>query len=864
MSVFLERDTELEVLRGAVEAATHSQGSVVVIAGEAGIGKTSLVRAWRETVPAGTRFSVGLCDDFLTSRTLGPFHDIAREAAGAVGEAVERADVSALLAAVLAALDHPLHATVVVLEDVHWADEATLDVVRYVGRRIAGRRGVLAITYRDDEVGPDHPLAGVLGVLPSEAVHRVRPRPLSAAAVSLMTASTPLDPGAVLRLTAGNPFFVAELTKDPQGVPTSVATSVLSRLRSLPASVRGAVELLSVAPRPVSLGLLSDLVSDVAVLGEAERRGLVEVEAGHARFRHDLTRQAVLDSLPATTRQSHHDAMLSRLLDGDVDEEAVLHHAVAVGRGDVVVRHGSTAAARAYGAGSHREASRHQQHVLAHADLIDADTRAQLLEEHAWSQYHLHRVPLAVAAARAAVELRRGAGEPAAHARALCTLSRMEYLDNQPAAASAAAEEAVATAEATADAEVLAEARLARASLSSLLDRQAEARDEARQVLAVAVELGRSDLEAIALNCLGTCAPALGEPPEVSTRHFIDAVTVARRSGHLEAAARAYSNLVSDLVWYSQPDLQRWYDEAIAFTSDHDFPSFRFNIVALRCRHLIAQGRWAEAEATLRELLDGVREPGVLELVARQTLARLLVRRGSPDAATELDRAWQVARRSEAAQYLGQVAVIGVERAYLDGDPAEAERIRAEVTLDELDPFTRGELLCYLARAGAPVTAASGPIAAPWVELLTGDVLAAVEGWADVGNSYERALALLATDDEACLLEALETLDQLGAEPAARLVRNRLRELGVRAIPRGPAPSTRTDPLGLTVRQREVLDLLADGLTNAQIADRLVVSVRTVDHHVSAVLQKVGATTRQEAAVRAASTTPSRPRSSRS
>ena len=90
--------------------------------------------------------------------------------------------------------------------------------------------------------------------------------------------------------------------------------------------------------------------------------------------------------------------------------------------------------------------------------------------------------------------------------------------------------------------------------------------------------------------------------------------------------------------------------------------------------------------------------------------------------------------------------------------------------------------------------------------------------------------------------------DQLGAAPVARLARQRLRTLGVRQVPRGPQPSTRTNPAGLTDRQVEILRLLAEGLTNAEIADRLVVSVRTVDHHVSAVLQKLGVASRREAA----------------
>ncbi|WP_052668607.1 ATP-binding protein [Nitriliruptor alkaliphilus] len=847
-SLILERDAEVDLLRSTLTDADRGHGSVVLIAGEAGIGKSSLVQAWREQAPADVRVWVGLCDDFLTSRTLGPFRDIARHAQGAIADAVGRSDTSAVLDAVLDELDHPLQVTLLVLEDVQWADEATLDVVRYVGRRIAGRRGVIAVTYRDDEVGPEHPLTAVLGVLPSEAVHRVHPRPLSPPAVALLTASTSLDPEAVLRVTAGNPFFVSELARDPAGIPTSVATSVMSRMRSLPADVRAALELLSVVPRPVRTSFLEAVLPDTTVLAAAEQRGLWSIEDDHGRFRHELTRQAVLDALPTSIRRRHHGTVLDRLLDTDADADAILHHAVVVGRGEVIVRYGTIAAAEAYRAGAHREAARHQEHVLAQAHLLDDDARAQLLEEHAWSLYHLHLPPRAVQAARQSVTIRQGVGPADRHARALCTLSRMAYLDNDPAEATAASERAVAVAGTTRDAEALAEARLARASLASLLDRRDAARAELEQVLVNAVELGRSDLESLALNYLGTCGPAPGETRELTADRFVRAIAIAREGGHLEAAGRAYTNLVSELAWHGDDRrLPGWYEEAVAFTSDHDFPSFRFHIRSQGCRHLIAVGRWSEAEATLRQLLEDAPDAGVLELMVLEGLARVLIRSGGPDAADVLDRAWRIAVQSQAAQHTGAVCVLRAEMAFLHGDLQEAQRIGEEAPLAELEPFTRGELLVYLARAGAAVADGCGPAAAPWALVLAGDVLAAAEAWAAVDNHYERALALLATDDEAHLLEAVQVLDRLGAAPAATLVRRRLRELGTRRIPRGPADVTRSDPFGLTARQREVLDLLGEGLTNAQIAERLVVSVRTVDHHVSAVLQKLGVANRQGA-----------------
>jgi DNA-binding CsgD family transcriptional regulator len=159
----------------------------------------------------------------------------------------------------------------------------------------------------------------------------------------------------------------------------------------------------------------------------------------------------------------------------------------------------------------------------------------------------------------------------------------------------------------------------------------------------------------------------------------------------------------------------------------------------------------------------------------------------------------------------------------------------------------RGELLRWLRRCGEPVEPFEG-CPEEFAAGLRGDWRAAAAGWERIGAPYERALELVDSGEVKATLEALAVFDRLGADPAARLARRRLRELGVRQIPRGPQPTTRVNPAGLTDRQVEILRLLSEGLTNAEIAERLVLSVRTVDHHVSAVLQKLGVGGRRDAA----------------
>ncbi|HET9557940.1 MAG TPA: AAA family ATPase, partial [Actinomycetota bacterium] len=279
----LERDAELRRLRETLRGAGQGRGSVVLVSGEAGIGKTVLVRRFAREAAAQARVLVGACDDLVTPRTLGPFRDMARaqDATLALAEAVEP---GAGREAVFAAVHQELagRPTVLVVEDVHWADDATLDVLRYLAWRIPELPCVLVLTYRD-ELGDDHPLRRVLGALPHRQVRRLGLRPLSPGAVEELAGGHGADAAAVLAVTAGNPFFVTEVLANPGvEVPATVRDAVLARLGGLSEPTQRALELLSTVPGQVERWLVERLLGDqLAALDEAERRGMLEADPGH-------------------------------------------------------------------------------------------------------------------------------------------------------------------------------------------------------------------------------------------------------------------------------------------------------------------------------------------------------------------------------------------------------------------------------------------------------------------------------------------------------------------------------------------------------------------------------------------------------
>jgi ATP/maltotriose-dependent transcriptional regulator MalT len=847
MDALLERDGDLEVLQGAVVDAAAGRGSVVVLSGEAGIGKSSLIDAWQhDPGSADARFALGWCDDFLTSRTLGPLHDIARRLGGPVAAAVAALDTGAVLEAVLTELSHPLRPTILVFEDVHWADEATLDVIRYVGRRIDRLRAVLAVTYRDEIVAPDHPLHTVLSVLRGP-VHRLRPRPLSASAVAALTTGLDLDPDDVLRLTGGNPFFVTEVVRDPGHLPASVADAVRGRVHALDAGPRAAIELLAVVPGTADTDLVAALGIGAQDLAAGEAAGVLVVDQRGVRFRHELSRRAVISALPTAIKLANHRAVLEHRLHGS-DDAAILHHAVEAGDGEAVARHGPLAAQAAFRAGAYREAEDFQRHVLVYADLLDPSARAALLEERAWTLYNLHRFDEAVMAGTESVRVCRDLGDPVAIAHALIIASRMYFVANEPHAAIQAVEEAASLLDAHGDEELRAEGLVARATTYALIEEPADlAVALTQQAVETTTGIDRPDLRSLALNYRAVAQCAGGGQPDIAD--FQEAIELALDSGNLELAARAYTNLSFELLLSREPSksVLPVLDEALAFLEDHDFVSHAFDIHARKATIAFTLGRWEEAEEQLRSLRASTDQRGVIDLIALESLSRIALRRGDPDADHLIDTAWSLAKRSGAAPYIGLIGVIRMERAWLRGSPALVPTLLAELPLSRLRPRLRAEALRYATLAGLQVDVPSD-LAEPWASALRGDWRSAVDAWRADQRPYELAVELLASGEPDAMLEALAIFDRLGAAPAARLARGQLREHGVRRIPRGPQAGTREHPAGLTGRQSEVLELLAQGLTNAQIAERLVVSVRTVDHHVAAILQKLGVGSRQEAA----------------
>ena len=854
MTALLERDAELDRLGAALERAAGGSGSVVLVAGEAGIGKTSLVRAFvRRNDGRRARVLLGACDDLLTPRTLGPLRDAARGTAGPLAAALAADDRDAALLTALA--DGGARPTVLVLEDVHWADDATLDVLRYVGRRVAELPAVLVATYRDEEVGPS--LQRVLGALGGPAVHRLAPARLSRSAVARLTGGTAATSAPVYTLTRGNPFFVSEMVAGArEAVPATVVDAVLARVQRLGPAARAALEGLSVVPSAVELPLARALLdgsglADLGALAEIERTGLLEVRAGAVAFRHELARRAVEGALPMGVRMQHHARVLAALRAGpEPDLARVVHHAVAAGDAAAVVAHAPAAARVAHRLGAHAQEAALQEQALAYRERLDPAEEAALWREHAAALFTLDRMPRALDAGREAVRLAEERGDPEPLAEALVGLGLAYWAVLRPAEGLAAVERAVAVLEPVGDGPTHAYALAYLAGLRITVDRDADALEAARAAAAMARRVGAPPLVALARIACGTARLKQGDADGADDLRA-GIAAAASASAHVFAMT-GHILLVQDL-WNAgrHAEAEAQIAAGTAYAQERDLGIYLDHLGAYGHRAQALRGEWDAAEAGLRRLVD-TDETGALRYGLPE-LARLLVRRGADDARTVLERAADRARRADGRYELAPVALAWIELAWLTDRPADARAAVTALAARAAAPgaaWLRADLLRWRRRLGEPVVAFPG-CPPEHAAGLRGDWRAAAAGFAARGMPYERALELADAREVEPMVEALRILDDLGARPAAALVRRRLREGGVVAVPRGPKPTTRANPAGLTERQVEILGMVRGGRTNAEIAATLVLSVRTVDHHVSAVLQKLGVTTRREAAAAA-------------
>lgn len=842
--LLVEREDELATLEAAFAEVSARRGRVALVTAEAGGGKTALIERFCAGRARSTKVLRGACDALVTPRPLGPIHDFAAE----VGpDFVNRLVGDAAPYEVAGALIEELrrHETVLVVEDLHWSDEATLDVLRLLARRIGTGRVLLVLSYRDEALGPRHPVRVMLGELASGlAPVRLELAPLSSEAVAQLARPYDVDARDLYRLTAGNPFFVTEvLASGTDTMPSTVRDAVLARAARLTESARALIDAVAIVPPSVEPWLLEELAGEhVSGLRQAFSSGMLIERQGAIEFRHELGRLAVEQSLEPGRRLALHRRALAALAAhpaGAPDVARLAYHADMAADVEAVLQFAPAAAARAASLGAHREAAGHYARALRFGDGLEGSERAHLLEQRSRACYLSDDIDQAIESAEQALALRRTLGETLEEGRLLCWLAEILWCPGRTRESAEAARRAVTLLETLPPGGELALAYSEQGSPAL-----------GERAVALARELGDTELLVTTLDSLGGLVFADGGKEKLE-----EALALARGAGLHRLVGRVMINLAAGAIGARQYAVAAEYvEDGAEYCSEHGLELYRFYGLAHRARIELDVGRWDEAAETASDVLRIHRASILPRIWGLVVLALARARRGDPGHRDLIEEAWSLAEPTDEMLRMRPVAAARAEIAWLEGDRAGVEaatdRLLARAVESE-DGSAAGELLAWRRHAGIDDADLSVAVPQPYAAELSHDWALSERIWSELGCPYEAALALAGADEEEPLRRALDRLQRLGARPAATIVARRLRGLGVRAVVRGPRQSTLANPAALTAREVDVLRLLSDGLRNAAIAERLFVSPRTVEHHVSAILDKLAVQSRGEAVAEA-------------
>lgn len=842
--VLLDRGAQLQLLAASIEEARRGSGGSVVVRGEAGCGKTSLVRAALADVEDRVRVVWTSCEPLTAPRPLAPIVDAHRQLLG------DRAGDGTRIGPLFEALrDQPV---ALVIEDLHWADDATLDVVTRLAARMAATPSTMLVTFRPSGA---EPLRGVLGQLARTEARYVETPPLSRTSVAALAADADRDGDAVFELTAGVPFLVAAvLTAPGMTLPDSAADAILASTAGLDESGRTALEVISCVPRVgssrdsdealVPFAVLELGGVDAGAIDAAERTGLIEVGRAGAAFRHELGRLAVESTLSGARRRIIHASLRDAFRSSGADAAVIAHHAIRAGDDQDIIDACDEAARVATEAGALRQACALLAEAVDAARRTRDDRLVDLAERSARQRYLTNDLAGAIEHQRVALGILLAGEDPERVAASHLRLSRYSWFRGDRANAAAHVDTALGVLAKWPTGEAMAEALIGRCQLAMLQGDRAVAERSAAEALELLGADRRPDLRAAVLTNIGSVRLLAGDAEGLTQlRAGIDVASQVGGEEYVRGCLNAAYVLTEvRRLSAAEPYLAR----GLRYAQEQELDTWLYYLIGIRARWRMLHGNTSAAieDADLTDSDDRNDLNRILPALVRGTIA---ARAGADEADRHLGEALELTHRFGEAHRTGPVLAAVAERAWLQGTDAPVDQLMhfLDDAAGRIGPMLTGEIAAWLVRLGAPVVHVDCA-GTPYALARDGDHQAAARVWAELQAPYDRALSLIDDGQPDSLLEARRICDPLGATATVDIIDHHLVRAGA-PIPRGPRPSTQANVALLTSRQLEVLDLLARGYTNAQIAEELFISLKTAGHHVSAIFIKLGAKRRTEA-----------------
>lgn len=855
----IERNKFLAALAAGFEKIVEGEGHCVLLAGEAGIGKTSLIKAFSKLKRNDCNIYQGTCDSLFTPRPLAPVYDIIGQINNELwpnGDgAVDRVKMFSKLFNELRNQDQP---TLVIFEDIHWADEATLDFIKFFARRIAQIRCLFIVSYRDNEVNAQHSLRHVFGQLPPDSFTTLQLLPLSRAAVEALAAEKGYNGEDVYSITGGNPFYVNEiLASYSPGIPENVKDSILALYNTLDDKTKRVWSTLSVIPAGFEIAYLKKMEPGYeTAIENCLLAKIIILDNGVIFFKHELYRRTVEASLSPVLRVALNKRILDLFL-GDFERnqeiERIIHHAKNANEYRLVMKYAPLAAGQAAAVGSHMESARLYHMAITSYDGGDKDVLAKLYEFYAYECYLTNQLKDAIAYQGKLLAIRQEQGNKEQTGDSLRFLSRLWWFEGNRRQAEYYAYRAIAVLGEHGSSKAAAMAFSNMSQLKMLSDQNALSIFWGEKAIALAKELKDDETLSHALNNVGSAYLQMPASKEKGIDLMMKSLEIALKNSYHEHAARAYVNLVvNNIILKDYEFAEKAIEEGIQYCMERDLDPWAAYLLSYKARLLLETGNWEQAYTIADKLLANKSYTSIVIIPALTVVAAIKMRRGDTGALPLLQEAARLAFEAMELQRIIPVLAALLEYEWLTGERfVEKEMLESAVNLltDTEAEHYKQEFDFWLSK----IQHANYNAKVFYGAYSMHDAKAKAEGAAQTGQPgcrYAQAIKLF-DGGMADKKMAINIIHSLGAKRVYEKMKAEMRTSGIKNIPRGMRRSTLENPANLTRRELDILFLLKEGLQNKEIAERLFIAAKTVDHHISSILFKLDAKSRAKAVTEA-------------
>lgn len=848
----IERDVFLIALQKHFNNVEGGKGHCILLSGEAGIGKSALIKAFCKEQSNNCCIFQGSCDDLFTPRTLAPLYDVlwqVNKQRWPVPPSHEERSV--LFASFFQELSTKKQHFLIVFEDIHWADEGTLDFIKFFIRRIDQLPCLFILSYRDNEIYTNHLLRNVLGKLPSDSFTKLILTPLSKPAVIEMAKLKDFNGEEVYSITGGNPFYVNEiLASYSPGVPDNIKDSILSVYERQKESTKNAWQLWSVMPE----GLEVDRVARIKLkwdINHCFAIGVLIVQKDKVVFKHELYRRTIEESLTPFKRMEMNKMVLEfflKVFEEKGEIERLLHYAKNANEKKLVVKYAPMAAKKATAIGAHKEASKLWHTVIEYAEDSDKFQLAAYYEAYARACYFSNQMSEAIKYSEKVLKIWKEVANLEKIGYNLCFLSHVCWFDGHGKYAEDYAIEALELYNDQPPSSLKAMSYSNMSRIKMLSDKPEACIYWGEKAIEMGKELQNERILSHALNNMGTVQMLFPQSEKKGEAMLNQSLEIALKNSYQEHAARAYSNLLSSAIRIKNYSLaNRALEEGIRYCEEWNLHFRIAYLLALKARLNLDKGNWDEALNIADNLLKNEHQPDLIKMCVLIISSKIRMRKGE-DALMNLLEAKTLAFETKEPQRIISAIIALAEYEWLT-----SKTIIAKEDLNKIIQYfnhttiysEKNEFLFWMKKAGRQFVLQNKTTESYDFNFN----IKASNGTAFSENAicpYEQALHMF-TGNEKDKRKALLIIQNLGATAVYEKLKQEMKNSGIKNIPRGIRASTRSNAAFLTCREMDILHLLKEELHNKEIANKLYISAKTVDHHVSSIMFKLEVNSRSKA-----------------